>query len=118
MFYINCCSFKINLVKASVAIGFFDVFSVIVSLVLDFKYLEKFETENIIALMVLAVAILVAILLIHGALKLNRFLIIYWMVIAVIRCILLSIIEFQLLMLLPFLTIVEIIVLLISILDY
>lgn len=43
MFYIKFCNFKINLVKASVAIGYFDLLSIIVSIVLDFKHLEKCE---------------------------------------------------------------------------
>lgn len=59
------------------------------------KNLFSVHTQQLIYISCFSIDIMAAILLIHGALKMNRFLLIYWLVVAVLRILLQSLIIFE-----------------------
>ncbi|CRK98291.1 CLUMA_CG011653, isoform A [Clunio marinus] len=88
MFYDKVCGVKLDLVKAGVAVGFYDIISIIIEVFIEFKFYVGFETFQLISLGIFSIAILCNVLLIHGATAINHSLLIYWIVLASIRVLL------------------------------
>ncbi|KAG5680893.1 hypothetical protein PVAND_010372 [Polypedilum vanderplanki] len=92
MLYKNICGLNLNLIKVALFIGTYDIFGTITLIFIEFEFFKQMQTQQMIYLSCFSIGIMAAILLIHGALKLNRQLLLYWLSVAVLRIVLQSLI--------------------------
>ncbi|CAG9804893.1 unnamed protein product [Chironomus riparius] len=86
----SCCGCDLSLVKAGIAVGLLDILSMVSQILLRWKHFSDDFSIIMISIGIFSIAMICAIILIHGIIQMNKSLLLYWMVVAFVRIFLMS----------------------------